>query len=257
MVSLIMETSKKISTIVHASNILKCLSQDIGNLTHISKELGLHKATVHRTLKTLESEEFVVQDPTNRRYYLGPLIQRLTANPMIGHHRLILHSREELEYLRKITGETTGLQIQMGYKRVILEEVQSRHAVKIYRGKGYAMPLYTAATGKILLAELSESDLNNLLNHIRLEPVAPRTITNKEELRKEVKKVKKLGYATSLDENIVGVASIAVPIKKYFCPVALGIVGPIHRFAYMDFLEELKKCAFNISEKLRETTKTG
>ncbi len=252
-----METSKKISTIVHASNILKCLSQDIGNLTHISKELGLHKATVHRTLKTLESEEFVVQDPTNRRYYLGPLIQRLTANPIIGHHRLILHSREELEYLQQITGETTGLQIQMGYKRVILEEVQSHHAVKIYRGKGYTMPLYTAATGKILLAELSDIDLNSLLNHIQLEPIASKTITSRDMLRKEVRKVKKLGYATSQDENIVGVVSIAVPIKNYLCPVALGIVGPTNRFVHMDFLEELQKCAFNISEKLNATTKTG
>lgn len=250
-----MENSRKISTIVHASSILKLLSEDIGSLTHISKQLNLHKATVHRTLKTLESEEFVVQDPVTRRYHLGPLIQRLTANPLIGHHCLILHAREELEYLRNLTEETTGLQIQMGYKRVILDEVQSQHPVKIFRGRGYSLPIYTAATGKVLLAELNDNALEGVLNYIKLESIAPKTITDKDLLRKEVMKVRRMGYATSIDENIEGVVTVAVPIKNYLCPVALGIVGPSNRFSYMDFLDELKKCAFNISEKLSETIK--
>ncbi len=245
-----MGTSKQISTIVHASSILKYLTQDVGTQTHIAKKLGLHKATVHRTLKTLESEEFVVQDPATRCYHLGPMIHRLAANPLIGHHCLLLHAREELEYLQHLTGETTGLQIQMGYKRVILEEVQSLKPVKIFRGKGSSLPIYTAATGKVLLAELKDKNLNNVLKHIQLEPVAPKTITNTEVLRKEVEKTRKLGYATSVNENIEGVATIAVPIKNYLCPVAMGIVGPTNRFSHMTFLDELKKCALNISNKL-------
>jgi hypothetical protein len=59
-----------------------------------------------------------VKDPASRRYHLAPLIYRLTSNPTIGHHHLILHSRKELKYLRDLSGETTGLQIQMGYYRM-------------------------------------------------------------------------------------------------------------------------------------------
>jgi IclR family KDG regulon transcriptional repressor len=251
-----MAAPKQVNTIVHASRILKCLSQDIGRLTDISKALGLHKPTVHRALKTLESEEFVVQDPVSRRYHLGPTIHRLLSNPIIGHHSLIQHSRKELEYLRDISGETTGLQIQMGYSRMALEEVQSLQPIRLFGFKGHTRPIYTGGPGKVLLAQLNDNELKILMKNIQLIPIGPKTIIDKKLLMNEVEKARELGYATGLNDTIEGVATIAVPVKNYLCPVALGIVGPENRFSYMDFLDELKKCALNISKNLSEVYTT-
>ncbi len=247
-----MALQKEISTIVHATKILKCLSKNIGSITHISNELNLNKATVHRTLGTLKNTGFAVQDPINRHYYLGPMIQRLTSHPDLNHQNLILLSLEHLKHLRDFSGETSGLQIRSGTKRMVLEEVPSRHPIKFYTSKGFTGPLYTGAAGKVLLAELNQKELEIILKNMPLVPVGPNTITDKDLLHKELEKIRQQGYAFSLSETVDGAISIAVPIKKYLCPVALGLVGPENRFLKKQetYIKELKNTANKISNEI-------
>ena len=40
-------------------------------VTEISKELGVYKSTIHRTLYTLENKGFVNQNKENGKYWLG------------------------------------------------------------------------------------------------------------------------------------------------------------------------------------------
>ncbi len=247
-----MAPQKDISTIVHATRILKCLSKNIGSITHLSKELNLNKATVHRTLQTLASTGFVVQDPLDRCYHLGPMIQKLTSNPFLSHQDLILTAHSYLEHLRDFSTETSGLQIRSGTKRMVLEEIPSHHPIKFYTAKGFVGPLYTGAAGKVLLAELNTKDLHILLDNMQLVPVGPKTITDKDLLFKELEMVRKQGFAVSVDETVDGATAMAVPIKNYFCPVALGLVGPTNRFLKKKnpCIKELKQIALKISNEI-------
>ena len=231
---------------------MKCLSVGFGRLTDISRKLDLNKSTTHRILKTLENTGFATQDPLTHRYYLGPLIQSLASNPMMVHQNLIESSLDPLEHLRGISGETVGIQIRLGSQRIILEELQSPQHLKFFRGKGESASVFAGASGKVLLAEIEEDALKKLLARAELVPVGPATITDKDRLLKEIKKVRKQGYATGLRETFEGAVAIAAPISHYECPVALGVVGPENRFRpkMMDLLGELKACAKNISNKL-------
>jgi len=173
---------------------------------------------------------------------------------MITHQTLVICSREEMQHLRDLTGETVGLQIQKGPERIMLEEVQSLHQFRYFGGKGLAAPINTGAAGKVLLSELEENNLIILLKNLHLDPVAPKTITDKKLLIREIDKARRQGHATSLDENTVGGAAIAVPIKGYICPVALGVIGPKNRFLRnrTAVLPDLKRSADRISRKLKE-----
>jgi DNA-binding IclR family transcriptional regulator len=135
-----------------------------------------------------------------------------------------------------------------------LEELQSVQNIRFTASKGYIAPLYTGSAGKVLLAELKENELNLLLKNIDLVAVGPNTITDEKFLRKEVKKVRKRGYATSFGERIEGSASISVPVRNYICPVALSVLGPDNRFKprMMDVLQEMQESAENISKRLME-----
>ena len=251
-----MHVQKKISTIVNAAEILKCLSEDIGKISDISKKLNLNKATVHRTLKTLESTGLSSQDPITRRYYIGPLVQDLASNPVNGHQILYFTAHEHLKYLRDISGETVGLQVRFGVKRLVIDEVESPQAIKFAGGKGKIGPIHAGASGKVLLSQTNEKDLGLLLNRIELLPVGPNTITDRASLLKELEKIRRQGYATSFSEYGINAAVIAVPITGYFSSVALGIVGPGERFLdkRMNFLEPLIKSATQISEKLNQAS---
>lgn len=255
-----MTAQKIVNSVAKSTDILRNLSEGLDRISDLSKKLRLSKSTTHRLLKTLEVSELVMQDPVTRRYYLGPLILKLAARPIIAHQNLILCAFEEMKYLRDLSRETVVLHIQIGLERICLEELQSPENIKYTAGKGFVAPLYTGSAGKILLSELKDNELQYLVKNLQLKPIGPHTITDKRTLLKELKKVRKQGYATSFGERIPGSASISVPIKNYICPVALSVLGPDNRFSLnrmMDVLKEMKKSASRISKKLIETNQKG
>ena len=148
------------------------------------------------------------------------------------------------------------MQIRPGLQRIILEELRSKQQLRFFRGKGQSASIYAGASGKVLLSELNDYDLNILLKGLNLIPVGPKTITEKGLLLKELKKIKKQGYATSLGETFDGAVAIAVPIKNYTCSIALGVVGPESPFKskIMPLLKSLKKSADNISSKFKNVS---
>ena len=244
-----------VNSIVRASDILKSLGQGAEMLTEISNIVNLNKATVYRLLKTLRVSGFVAQDPVTQRYYLGHMIAQLASSPTILHERLAVCAFDEMKHLWDLSGETVALHIKVGAQRMILEELPSKQHIRLTLGKGFIVPLYTGgAAGKVLLSQLPESERQMILNCTKLVSMITNKVIDKEALLNEVKKVEKEGYAISFGETIQGSAGIAVPVKNYVCPVALGIFGPEVRFRrnLMNFLKELKDNADRITRKFIE-----
>ena len=253
-----MAEPKIINAIVRGSDVLQCLSEGINRIADISQKLQLSKSTTHRLLKTLERTGLAVQDPLSRRYCLGPRILKLASNPIIAHQNLIICAIEEMERLRDLTGETVGLQIPYGKTRIILEEILSPQQIKFFGGKGFSGCIYTGAAGKVLLSEFKENEFKRLLDNIELLQVGPNTITDKKTLIEEMNTIRRQGFATSLSESTPGGAAIAVPVKNYVCPVALGVIGLESRFLEirMSFLPQMLKSAKSISTKLKGLSKS-
>lgn len=249
-----MRASKTINSISHASNILLCLSDGMNRLVDISNKLHLSKGTTHRLLKALEATGFVLQDAISKRYYLGGLVLKLGSNPAIAHQNLVASALQEMEYLREISGETVGLHVQTGSQWLVLEELPSLQQIRFAAGKGYTSFMHTSSAGRVLLSELKENELNKFLRSGPLYRIGPNTITDKNKLLDEIKKIRKQGYATGLSELNPGGAAISVPIKNYTSPAAIGIVGIKDRFLSKrkSFLKELKKSAKNISNRLQK-----
>ena len=156
-----------VKSIARVAEVLISLSDGTNRITDISNKLNLSKGTVHRLLKTLQDSGFVVQDPVNRRYFLGHLIVRLASSPLVAHQSLTMCAFNEMEYLRDLTGETVELQIRVGMQRMCLEEVPSRHNIRYAMGKGAVSPVYTGSAGKVLLSELSKSELQIIMKNIK------------------------------------------------------------------------------------------
>jgi len=234
---------------------LKSLSQGTGRIRDLSTQLGLSKSTLHRLLKSLEISGLVTKDPIKRSYYLSPLIFELASRPIISHQNLIFSAYEDMRRLRDLTRETVALHVRIGLERICIEELESPENLKLSSGRGFVAPIYTSSIGKILLSEIENGELKLLIEKVRLVPMGPNTITDREALWKEFQEVRKQGYATSFGERIEGAAAISVAIKNYICPAALSIWGPDNRFTLsvmMSFLKEIKECARRISDRLAE-----
>ncbi len=228
-----------VHSVYRAAEILSMLSVGKKRITDIGKELNLSKSTTHRLLKTLENCGFVFQDPVSHQYFLGHLIIKLSSNPLATHQNLIVCAYEEMKRLREISGETVTIHIRIGTQRICLEEMQANQNIRYGVGKGSVSPIYAGSAGKILLAELSETDRSHLIQNIHLTAVGPHTITDRNELLREIEKIRKQGYAISSGETLEGAISVSVPIRGYFCPVALSIFGP--KFRLEPIIPGLKK----------------
>lgn len=249
-------TEKPINSILRIKNILECVVSGQERFTDISKRLNLSLSTTHRLIKSLQITGFVTQDPLNRHYFLGPLISKLASNINASHLGLIVCAHRDMEELWRLTGETVSLATRIGMQTVQLEELPSHHDLKITTGRIFAAPVYAGAAGKVLLSQLDGKDLKTIIKKVELVRFAPNTIIDKEKLMEEVEKVKNYGYSISYSEVRRGASSISVPIRNYFCEIALTVYGPDSRFSpeETDVIEAIKRSSIRISNKVRDLT---
>jgi DNA-binding IclR family transcriptional regulator len=230
------------------------LSNDINNLTDIARQCRLNKPTVYRLLKTLEELLMVTQDSATRRYYLGPLVNQIASNPLANHHYLINCALEELRRLWDLTGETVELNIMVGLQYVRLYEIPSRFELKVVAGPDPVGPVYVGATAKVLLAQLDDDELKVALKNIKIIRVTEHSVIDNKELMAQAREIRRQGFAISHGERIPGALCISTPVKNYFWPVALSIVGPEIRFkpGVDQALEEMLSSANRISSTISD-----
>ncbi len=216
-------------SIAHATSVLTCIGNDVHALTDIARECNLGKSTVHRVLKLLEQTRFVIQDTINRRYYLGPLLSRLTSNPMTTHEYLIMYADEEMKRLAEYTQETVNMDIMIGVQAFSLREIPSQQNLKVTQENKMTGPLRAGASFKVLLSMLSDKHLKTAVDSLVLTRETSRTVTDKETLLRQIKEIKRLGYAVSHGEWLEGVSCLSAPVYNYTLPLSLTIVGPQKR----------------------------
>jgi len=239
------------TTVARTIEILTCLAKGMDRIADICAHLGFNKSTVHRLLKALETGGLVIRDPANRHYYLSPLFVDLATKPLTAHKILTISAAGEMDRLRMLSQETVVLHIPLGLNRICLSEFESLQDIKYTAGIGKVAPLYVGSAGKLLLSELGQRELQVILNNLKMQPVGPNTITDKQTLLAELEKVRQSGYAISMGERLAHSASISVSVKNYICPVSLSILGPEDRFRphLLDTLPAMQEAAANISQK--------
>ena len=216
----------------------------------LAERLGLPNATVHRILATLKKEGYVIQDPSTEKYKLGPKILTL-AKRVLENQNLRQIALPYLKELKETTGETAHLIILEGEEAICVESVESSNNMRMCSPVGEKNPLHCTAVGKVLLAYLPEEARESFLEK-PLTRYTPNTLTSPEELRRELEKIRRDGYALDREEYQVGVRCIAAPIidSGGKVPAAVGISYPSFRVTKekeKEFIHKVKEVAFQIS----------
>ncbi len=108
--------------------------------------------------------------------------------------------------------------------------IEADQPVRIVSHVGENLPLHCTAAGKVHLAfepdeEVQRCFMDGLGQHTE------RTITDRQVLMEQLKKVASTGYAVDDGEYLTDVRTIAVPIKDYTRTVvgSLAVSGPAYR----------------------------
>ncbi|MGH3656929.1 MAG: IclR family transcriptional regulator [Micromonosporaceae bacterium] len=197
----------------------------------VARDLELPKAVAHRMLKELVSAGMLAFDDVTKQYRLGPsaLTVGLAALRSLDVPTV---ARPHLERLVRQTGETATLSMRQGFSRVYLDQVISSHEVHMRVSLGTRHPLHAGASSKAILAVLPSEDVGGYLDGHQLETLTPGTITDVSQLREDLRRIRRRGYAVSLGERHTGAGSVAAAIRDANGDVwgSISLCGPRDRF---------------------------
>ncbi len=198
-------------------------------ITDVAAEIGVHKSTVFRLLATLESRGLIEQVYERGRYRLGPGIAAL-AEGAARSQDLSTIARPALARLADTVNETTNLCLLEQDAVVTIGQEMGRAAVAAMNWVGQRSPLHATSAGKVFLAHLPAERRDALL-HRRLPGITEHTVTDAQRLRAELAEVRERGYATSLQEQELGLAAVAAPVRSLDGSVvaAVTVSGPTFR----------------------------
>lgn len=246
----------QVRAVVRSARIIKAFGDgrpEIG-VSELARALGLSPTTVHRILSTLTAEGLLEQNPTAKKYRLGP---ELTVVGLVALSQWPFGPacRAVMEGLATSTGETVSIGVLRGTEVTYVQQVESRQALRAVREVGMNIPLYCTAQGKILLASAPPDHQAQLLRAVQLERFTPSTITDKADLHRALNTVRERGYAISDEEYVPGLRGIAVPIRNYSGAVTAGlsVMGPSVRLSLYrmeSFLPALRADAERLSRQL-------
>ena len=221
--------SGPIQSIERAAAILRLLSGGSRRLgvVEMAGQLGLPKGTVHGILRTLQSVGFVEQDHDSGKYQLGAAVLHIGSS-YLDANELRTRALNWADSLATQSGESVRIGTLHDRQVLIVHHVfrpdDSRQALDV----GSLVPLHATALGKALLAHHRYliADLEN-----PLAGLTPSTISDKDELERELEEIQARGWASERGELYPGVASIAAPIqdRRGVIVGAISVSGPIER----------------------------
>ena len=227
---------------VSTVRVLAVLSRFIGarralGVTEISQDLGMTKNMVHRALTTLVRNGYLVRDASGARYELGfGVLQFLDPSAPEPDIRAIC--QPYLRSLRQLSGESVFLSIVVGRNRVNVDSIEAPGRIVTHAVRGRAVPLHLTETSRVLLAFLSDAEIDE---YIRIaSPLtrapAPGVITP-DRLWKDLRAIRKAGYALGhgerrFSERRVDATYLAFPVLDAAGRphAALTVGGPQERF---------------------------
>lgn len=231
-------------------DIVEYISETDGSsLSELSSELDYAKSTIHRHLRTLEEFGYVIEHDDGYHVGLRFLELGVSARNSYSGYNLV---REKVEEIAEETGERAQFFVEENGKAVYLARSVGEHAVRTDPGIGSRIPLYAASAGKAILAELPEDELSEMFERMSFEPVTPHTITEPDELRAELEKIRERGYSFNREESLLGThaAGVAICSPKGDVIGGLSVTGPSHRLKGERLEEELPDLLLGAANEL-------
>jgi len=194
--------------------------------------LSLPKSSLHRFLRTLEVEGYVIN--RSGTYTLGPASRLLAdlmrqAMPVEDFPSSI---QSIMNWLARDSGETVFLgeltedQNEVVYIIVVNSTAALRFAIPV----GVRRPLYSVASGKAILAFSSSELRESYLKQTKFERLT-RYTSSKREMAAVVEQVRKTAVAYDRDGSIIGASAVASPVfnKHGKLAYSISIAGPTER----------------------------
>jgi DNA-binding IclR family transcriptional regulator len=252
--------SNLVQTIERVSAIFDALCQNPQGISvkNLSEQVGFPMGTTHRLLTSLAYFGFVTQDKVSKKYHLGFKLVDL-ANALLSQIDLRTVARPYLIKLAQKANETVHLVILDDYETLYLDRVESgdpHQGLQMSSKVGMRIPAHCCSVGKVLLAALSENEVNDFIKIKGLPRRTEKTLTDPDQFKRHLETVRNQGYAIDDEEDNLGTRCVAAPIRNESGHViaSVSVSGPSTRITWNriqeTFKDQVMDAALKISRQL-------
>jgi DNA-binding IclR family transcriptional regulator len=185
------------------------------SLSELVAATGIARPTAHRLAVALEFHRLLTRDLMGR-FTLGPRAGELAA--AAGEDRLLAIAAPALSALRDATSESAQLYRRQGDQRVCVATAERMSGLRDSVPVGTVLTMQAGSAAQILLAWEDPEKMRRGLTGSLFTPAS-------------LSAVRRRGWAQSVGEREVGVASVSAPVRGPNNKViaAVSISGPIER----------------------------
>ncbi|EFC80051.1 IclR family transcriptional regulator [Parafrankia sp. EUN1f] len=191
-------------------------------LSEIARRAGLAPATAHRLVAELVRHGALAR--AGGDYVIG---RRLWDIGLLAPIQSTLREAASpfLHDIFAATRATVHLAVRDGHQVLYVERMSGVASVPVISSVGSTLPMHTTGVGKVLLAHAPEEVRRRVLGS--LARVTPYTITQPGLLLDQLERVRREGWATTVEEMSLGACSVAVPVRlQGEVAAAIGVVVP-------------------------------
>jgi len=210
--------------------IIKLFQEGPLRLSDIAEKLGVAVSTAHRLLAMLKYHDMAEQNPTTKTYHPGPALLQIGL-VVVRDFNLREAAKPLLNRLAFELGETVHLSIPRGTEILVIDSVESGHALRVGTLIGSLLPAHRRAAGLAYLSMLDRDELKQLYRS-RTIPAGPDyEKMSRADLFKRLEEVSAQGYAFHevAGRDIVAIAAAVNDISGSV-KASIGLSLPLSRF---------------------------
>lgn len=198
------------SSVRRALSVIELLSrQGPMGVRAVAQALEIPLGSAHRILLDLDAEQVVDRTPDGE-WELSYRLLEISGRQLerIEFPRLAMPFCERIA---KQTQESVNVNAVNGLSGVCVDKVRGNANMQLDARIGSGGPLYCGGAGKAMLAYMRPDEQARVLEG-PLDPLTPHSITDRDELARELVRIRARGYSLDREEVVLGVHCIGMPI---------------------------------------------
>lgn len=200
------------------------------SLAELAQQTGLNPSTTFRLLESMRTRGFVRQAGGGGGYQLDSTVVDL-GSAFLRSVSIWDYARDLADQLAEDVSETASVGVLDRSQVLYIAIARGQRDLGIQSQSGTRHPAYCTALGKVLMADLTWDEAEQILDSEPMVRLTPTTIVDKEAMQAELTAVAARGYAVDDEERNAHVVCVAAPVTDHTgrSVAALSVSGPAFR----------------------------
>ena len=207
-------------------------------LSEVARNAGMTRASARRFLLTLTELGYVERD--GDRFSLRPTVLQI-GRSYLSMLTMPDIAEPHMRALASAIGEDVGLVVLDELDGVVVVESEPGQSADNFVRVGERVPALASASGRVLLAQLTEVELAERTRGAQVPKLTSRTQRDLAAVLEDVRIARRTGYAIVDDEFRRGVQSLAMPVYAGINqhPAALAVSVRSRRISNAELIERV------------------